>query len=135
MEDMKLYDLDSGELSELIDSRRIALRTKNLEYANLRKQVCEIKENYPNILALLETINKNWSHEAMFNYIKTGFLNADSNEIFKLENYCIKWGIKHNKWKNNFTYSINDENKEEIEYLNKLRKQIIEPLLNLKDMA
>ena len=54
MEDMKLYDLDSGELSELIDSRRIALRTKNLEYANLRKQVCEIKENYPNILALLE---------------------------------------------------------------------------------
>ena len=27
MEDMKLYDIDSGELSELIDSRRIALRT------------------------------------------------------------------------------------------------------------
>ena len=54
MEDMKLYDIDSGELSELIDSRRIALRTKNEEYAKLRKQVCEIKENYPNILALLE---------------------------------------------------------------------------------
>ena len=54
MEDMKLYDIDSGELSELIDSRRIALRNKNEEYANLRKQVCEIKENYPNILAFLE---------------------------------------------------------------------------------
>ena len=54
MEDMKLYDIDSGELSELIDSRRIALRTKNSEYANLRKQVCEIKDNYPNILAFLE---------------------------------------------------------------------------------
>ena len=54
MEDMKLYDIDSGELSELIDSRRIALRTKNLEYANLRKQVCKIKEDFPNILALLE---------------------------------------------------------------------------------
>ena len=54
MEDMKLYNIDSGELSELIDSRRMALRTKNLEYANLRKQICEIKENYPNILALLE---------------------------------------------------------------------------------
>ena len=40
MEDMKLYDIDSGELSELIDSRRIALRTKNEDYANLRKQVC-----------------------------------------------------------------------------------------------
>lgn len=54
MEDMKLYDIDSGELSELIDSRRISLRTKNAEYENLRKQICEIKENYPNILALLK---------------------------------------------------------------------------------
>ena len=54
MEDMKLYDIDSGELSELIDSRRIALRTKCEEYEKLRKQVCEIKDNYPNILSLLE---------------------------------------------------------------------------------
>ena len=54
MEDMKLYDIDSGELSELIDSRRIALRTKNEEYENLRRQVCEIKEKYLNILSLLE---------------------------------------------------------------------------------
>ena len=54
MEDMKLYNIDSGELCELIDSRRITLRTKNLEYANLRNQVCKIKEDFPNILALLE---------------------------------------------------------------------------------
>ena len=54
MEDMKLYDIDSGELSELIDSRRIALRTKCEEYEKLRKQICAIKENYPKILALLE---------------------------------------------------------------------------------
>lgn len=54
MEDIKLYDIDSGELNELIDSRRITLRTKCEEYENLRKQVCEIKEKYPNILALLE---------------------------------------------------------------------------------
>lgn len=54
MEDMKLYDIDSGELSELIDSRRIALRTKCQDYEKLRKQVCDIKEIFPNILALLE---------------------------------------------------------------------------------
>ena len=54
MEDLKLYDIDSGELSELIDSRRIALRNKNEEYKKLRNQLCEIKEKYPNILALLE---------------------------------------------------------------------------------
>ena len=54
MEDWKLYDIDSGELNELIDSRRIALRNKNEEYKKLRNQLCEIKEKYPNILALLE---------------------------------------------------------------------------------
>ena len=54
MEDMKLYDIDSGELSELIDSRRIALRTKCEEYEKLIKQVRDIKKNFFNILALLE---------------------------------------------------------------------------------
>ena len=44
MEELKLYDIDSGELNELIDSKRI----------ELRNQVCEIKEKYPNILSLLE---------------------------------------------------------------------------------
>ena len=54
MEDMKLYDIDSGELCELIDSKRIELRNTNEEYKKLRNKVCEIKENYPNILALIE---------------------------------------------------------------------------------
>ena len=54
MENCKLYDIDSGELDELIDSRRISLRTQNERYKNLSDKVCEIKENYPNILALFE---------------------------------------------------------------------------------
>ena len=86
------------------------------------------------VLALLEAINKNWSHEAMFNYIKTGFINIDSNEIFKLEGYCIKWGIKHKKWMTSFNLKTVDEGqKQEVERLDKLRKQIIEPLVELKE--
>ena len=54
MEELKLYDIDSGELCELIDSKRIELRNKNEDYKKLRNQVCEIKEKYPNILSLLE---------------------------------------------------------------------------------
>ena len=54
MEELKLYDIDSGELNELIDSKRIELRNKNEDYEKLRNQVCEIKEKYPNILSLLE---------------------------------------------------------------------------------
>ena len=54
MEDLKLYDINSTELSELIDSKRIELKHKNLEYKKLTDKVSEIIENYPNVLALIE---------------------------------------------------------------------------------
>lgn len=85
------------------------------------------------VLAIIETINKNWSHEAMFNYIKTGFVNIETDDIFKIENYCIKWGIKHNKWTKDFKYEIAEEaQKQEVKHLNEIRKQIITPLMELK---
>ena len=58
------------------------------------------------IIALVDIFAKNWSYEAVFNYIKTGFLNIDEDDIFKLEKYCLKWGIKQNKWKNLWSYQI-----------------------------
>lgn len=86
------------------------------------------------ILAVLEILNKNFSNEAVFGYIKLGFLEADRDEIFRLENYCTKWGIKQSKWKKDFIYELEDEGKrQEIERLNELRKQIINPLLKLQD--
>ena len=85
------------------------------------------------VLAVFEAINKNWSHEAMWSYIKTGFVEIETSDIFKLENYCIKWGIKHNKWKKDFKYEIDDEaQKQEIIHLNEIRAQIINPLIDLK---
>lgn len=85
------------------------------------------------ILSILEIFSKNFSREAVFNYIKIGFSDIEMDDIFKFENYCIKWGIKQNKFKTDFVYGITDSNKEEIEYLNELRKQIINPLIDLKD--
>ena len=54
MGDLKLYDIDSAELNELIDSRRIELKYNNLEYKKLTDKVSEIMESYPNVLALIE---------------------------------------------------------------------------------
>lgn len=39
MEDMKLYDIDSGELCDLIDSKRIELRNTNKDYKKLSNKV------------------------------------------------------------------------------------------------
>ena len=96
MEDLKLYDIDSGELNELIDSRRIELRNKNEDYKKLRKQVCEIKEKYPNILSLLEDNEvENLNNEECKNLQKllslySRMMDYEDREIFFLgarENY------------------------------------------------
>lgn len=96
MEEMKLYDIDSGELSELIDSRRIALRTKCEDYEKLRKQVCEIKEKYPNILTLLEDNEVESLNSEECKYLQkllllySRMMNYEDREIFFLgarENY------------------------------------------------
>ena len=85
------------------------------------------------LLSIFEIFSKNFSKESIFNYLKIGFSDIENDDIFKLENYCTKWGIKQNKWKKDFNWGINDDNKEEIEYLNKLRKKVIEPLVELKN--
>ena len=85
------------------------------------------------ILSVLEIFTKNWSYESVFNYIKTGFSNIEEDEIFKLEKYCLKWGIKQNKWKKEFTYGKYEEkDKTEIERLERIRKDIVNPLMRLK---
>ena len=83
-------------------------------------------------LSIFEIFIKNYSYESMFNYIKSGFLDLDENDIFKLEKYCIKYEIKNDKWEKDFIYGINNNNKEEINYLNEIRKKVIDPLVNLK---
>lgn len=83
------------------------------------------------IMSVLEIFSKNWSYEAMFNYIKNGFSVLQADEIFKLENYCIKYGVKSSMWyKQDWKIADSDE---ELEMLNTLRKQVIEPLLKFRE--
>ena len=85
------------------------------------------------VLSIFDILIKNFASESIFNYIKLGFSDIDKEDVFKLENYCMKWGIKQNKWKSDFVYELDDENKkQEVERLNELRKMIIEPLVELK---
>ena len=127
----------------------ISIITKNIEkYSGITKAIFE-NYNIPifidekkdlnqniivqYILSILNIYINNYSYESIFNYLKTGFLDIDENDIFKFEKYCIKYGIKYNKFKKDFNLGINEKNKEEINYLNEIRKKIINPLINLKN--
>lgn len=128
--------------------RDISIITKNIDkYSNLARAIFskyeipifidekrDLNQNIviQYVLSILEIFTKNYSYEAIFNYLKTGFIEVEQNDVFKLEKYCLKYGIKNNKLKKDFTYGINDNNKEEINNLNEIRKQIINPLVELK---
>ena len=129
--------------------RDISIITKNIAtYSSLARAIFD-KYNIPifidenrdlnqniviqYVLSILEIFIKNWSYEAVFNYIKTGFSNIDDDDIFKLEKYCLKWGIKQNKWKKEFAYgNYEEKDKAEIERLEQIRKDLVNPLMNLK---
>ena len=83
------------------------------------------------ILAILEVLNKNFSKDSIFNYLKLGLTNIEQDEIFELENYCTKWGIQYKKWEKDFEYDI--EQNDRVKRLNELRKEIIKPFIELKE--
>lgn len=129
----------------------IAVITKGLDvYSNLVKVIFnkyqipvfidEKKDLSQNIivkylLSILEIFARNWSYESVLNYVKTGFLDISKHEIFILENYCQKWGIKNNKWyKSEWNFKDEDEsNKEQIERIREIRRMIVNPLLEFKE--
>ncbi len=83
------------------------------------------------IISLLEVFAKNWSYESVMAYVKTKFLELEDEEIYELENYCKKWGIKYSKWyKEDWKYG---ENEEALKYLNSIRKRVVTPLLSFKE--
>lgn len=86
------------------------------------------------IMYLFDILITNWSYESVFGYLKTGFTNIDSEDINKIENYVLKWGIKGSTYyKDDWKYG---ENKEEEEYLltiNSIRKSLIAPILKFKN--
>lgn len=83
------------------------------------------------IISMLDIFSKNWSYEAVFNYLKIGLLDFNEDDIYLLENYCMKWGIRGSKWyTREFNYEqINDKQ----EKLEELRKKIVSPLINFKN--
>ncbi|MBQ2938064.1 MAG: hypothetical protein IJE05_04220 [Clostridia bacterium] len=52
MEEIRLYDMNSIEFSELIDTARIELKNNNSDYKELQNKVNEIMEKYPNLQLL-----------------------------------------------------------------------------------
>ncbi len=131
--------------------RDISVITKNLDtYSNLCKAIFnkykipvyidEKRDLSQNILvkyliAILDIFASNWAYDSVFNYIKSGFLDIQEEDIYLLENYALKWDIKGSKWyKEDWNFYDSEEIiQEKIDHINLLRRNVTKPLLKLKE--
>ena len=87
------------------------------------------------MLALLSIFAKNWSYDSVMDYVKSGFLKIDKEDIYLFEKYTLALGIEYKKWYEgewNFG-EVTENKKEEIEKVKAVRKQVITPLVSLKE--
>lgn len=127
--------------------KEIGIITKNIDtYSGLIKAIFskydipvyidEKKDLSQNILikyiiSLLDIFAKNWSYDSVIAYAKTKFSKITDEEIYALENYCKKWGIKYSKWyKEDWKYGGSEAF---LNYINGVRRKIVEPLLSFKE--
>lgn len=142
----------AGKIVELVRDkgyryREIGIITKNLDtYSSLIKAIFskydipvyidEKKDLSQNILikyiiSVLEVFSKNWSYESVISYVKTKFCDISEEEIYKLENFARKWGIKYSKWyKEDWKFG---EDEKTLNELNLIRKKAIGPLLAFRE--
>ena len=92
------------------------------------------------LTSIFEIFNFNFSFSSIFKYAKSGLINLTNEDIFLIENFALENGITGYKWKQDFEkntkikYSMNNFNdnfEETLKKANKIRNELITPLVNL----
>jgi ATP-dependent helicase/nuclease subunit B len=76
------------------------------------------------LASLLDIIVKGWRYEDIFRMLKTNLTPISPEECEDLENYVIKYRIKGNHWKKDFTYGIKAEGEDNLLRVNDIRRRV-----------
>lgn len=84
------------------------------------------------IQSVLEAIDKNFSYDTIFRYLRNCLSGISRDDVDVLENYCLALGVRgRSKWKKQWNYVYENLTEEELEQINKLREKVWNPLENL----
>ena len=84
------------------------------------------------IVSLFNILTKNWSYESVFSFLKTGLVDLKEEDIYDLENYSLKWGIKGNKWyKEDFCF---EEKNDKQDRINVSRRKLVDLVFSFKNI-
>lgn len=85
--------------------------------------------------AVLELLQKNFSYESMFRYLKTGLVTEKKEALHFLENYVLALGIRsYRRWDSPWEFVYRGAELMNLEELNALREEILAPLRPLKEV-
>lgn len=82
------------------------------------------------VRAILEIIEKDFSYEAVFRFLRCGFCDISEDDIDILENYVLATGIRGKKsWSKRWLRTTKNKNEYDLEKMEALRKLVYEILL------
>lgn len=83
--------------------------------------------------AALEILNKDFTYEGMFRYLKTGFVTEDQEKLCRMENYVIALGIRgYSRWSSEWEYQYRGSEGFDMETMNQFRDSLMQPLIHLR---
>lgn len=87
------------------------------------------------IRSALEVMEKGYSYDSVFRYLRTGMTDIEREDIDLLDNYCVAVGIRSRKqWQEEWTKKFRSRvNATDLEKLNELRVRVIKPLQILEE--
>lgn len=86
------------------------------------------------IRGALEAIQKDFSYESVFRYLRTGLVTEDREMLDRMENYVIAMGIRGRKrWSEPWEWTYREAANLNLAELNAFREQVMEPLFVLKE--
>ena len=81
------------------------------------------------VRSALEVIERGYSYESVFRYLRSGMTGLEREDIDLLDNYCVAAGIRGSRaWHGEWTKKGRGRNAYPLEHLNSLREIIVEPL-------
>ncbi len=86
------------------------------------------------LISALNVIIKKWDYYSVFSFLKTGYGPVTDSECDLIENYIIKTGIRGTGWTNEkpWIYEPSGFDKTVLEWVEKTRRKIVKPLLELE---
>ncbi len=83
------------------------------------------------IRAAIEIVERNYTYESVFRFLKNGMCTISKERVDALENYVLAAGVRgKNRWNREFSYQISDKEKN-IDIINDIRKEFIDIISEL----